>query len=94
MAVVQSVELSTYIISFAAAAKAAQLILSDGVDPMTISEYTFDIEIRSSFEINSETGVKLNIWRLSITETITVNLQDSWSINIGCKIVPTVTVSS
>lgn len=92
MAVVQTVELATYIVGFAIAAKAAQTILSDGEDPMSISEYTFDIEIKSSFEFNSQTDIKLNIWRLTLTETITVNLQDSWSINIGCKIVPTVTI--
>lgn len=93
MAVVESVELSTYIISFAGAAKAAQLVLSDGTDPMTISEYSFDIEITSSIEVASQTELKLNVWRLTLSETINVNMNNSWKINIGCKIVPTVTLN-
>lgn len=93
MAVVETLELSTYIIAFAGAAKAAQLVLSDGSDPMTISEYTFEIEITSSIEVASQTELKLNIWRLSLTETITVNMNNSWKINVGCKIVPTVTLN-
>lgn len=93
MAVVKSVELATYIVVFAVAAKAAQKSLSDGEDPMTISEYNFDIEIKSSFEFTSDTEITLNIWRLSLKETIGVKMENAWSINIGCKIVPTVTLN-
>lgn len=93
MAVVETVELSSYIVAFAGAAKAAQTLLSDGSDPMTITEYNFDIEITSSFEASSETEIKLNVWRLSLTETINVNMSNSWKINIGCKIAPTVTLN-
>lgn len=93
MAVVQTVELSSYIIAFAGAAKAAQLLLSDGADPMTITEYNFEIEISSTFEASSETSISLNVWRLTLKETITVNMSESWKIKIGCTIAPTVTLN-
>jgi len=93
MAVVETAELSTYIVAFAGAAKAAQLILSDGTDPMTITQYNFDIEITSTFEVGSQTDVSLTLWRLTLKESITVNMSNSWKINIGCTIAPTVTLN-
>lgn len=93
MAVVQTLELSEYIVAFAGAAKAAQLLLSDGTDPMTITEYSFNIKITSSIEVASTTNLTLNIWRLTLQETISVNMTNSWEIGINCTIAPTVTLN-
>ena len=92
MAVASVAELSTYIIGLAGAARVAQVTLSSGADPMTIQEYRFKANISSSFSVNSETSVDLNIWRLSIKEKITINYKAEWGLEIECKIVPTVTI--
>ncbi|MFT3767139.1 MAG: hypothetical protein QM820_16705 [Minicystis sp.] len=93
MAVASTAELSTYIIGLAGAARVAQATLSSGTDPMTIQEYRFKANISSSFSVNSETSVGLNIWRLSIQEKITIGYKAEWGLEVECKIVPTVTIS-
>jgi hypothetical protein len=90
MAWESSIKLSEYIVSLAAAARAAQVVLSSNEDPMTIMEYTFDVELKSSLDVKRETEATLNIWRLTLTETLAVDMKNASSLTIGCRIAPTV----
>ncbi|MEG8948119.1 hypothetical protein [Rosettibacter firmus] len=92
MAVANPVELSVYIVSMAASARAAQAIMSTGADPMAIKEFTFKVNISADFSVQSETNISLNIWRLSIKEKITVDYKSHWGLEISCTIVPVVTL--
>lgn len=91
MAVANPVELSTYVVAMAGAARTAQLALSAGTDPMTVREYKFKVNISADFAINSQTDVQLNIWRLSIKEKLTIDYKTHWGLEIECLIVPTFT---
>lgn len=86
-------ELSGYIVAFAGAARTAQAVMSTGTDPMTIKEYTFDINITADMEVKSETDVGLNIWRVSIKEKLTFDYKTHMGIEVKCTIVPAVTLA-
>ena len=88
MAVANPVELSTYIVAFAGAARVAQKIMSTGEDPMTIAEYTFEINITADFEAKSETELKLNIWRVNLQQKLTLDYKSHMGITIKCTIKP------
>lgn len=84
--------LSGYIVAFAGAARVAQVAMSSGMDPMTIAEYSFEINITADFTIGSETDVSLNIWRVSIKQKITTEYKSHWGITIKCLIKPSYTI--
>jgi len=87
-----AVQLSSYIVAFAGAARVAQALMSAGTDPMTIAEYRFKISISADFDAKSETDVSLNVWKVSIKEKITVEYKTHWGIEIDCLIKPSYTV--
>jgi hypothetical protein len=80
--------LSGYIVAFAGAARVAQAAMTTPTDPMTIKEYTFKINITADFQITSVTDVSLNIWRLSISEKLTMDYKEHMGIDVSCTIVP------
>jgi hypothetical protein len=86
--------LSGYIIAFAGAARVAQAAMSSGADPMTIAEYTFEINISADFDISSETDVKLNVWRFNINQKVTTDYKDHWGITVKCIIKPAAVVAA
>lgn len=88
-----AVQLSSYIIAFAGAARAAQVVMSSGTDPMTIKEYVFKINITADMESKSETDVGLNIWRVSLKEKLTLDYKSHMGIDISCTIVPAATLA-
>lgn len=88
MGVASAAELSTYIISFAGAARTAQAVMSTGLDPMTIAEYTFEINISADFDVGTETNVKLNVWRINFSTKVTTDYKSHWGITIKCTIKP------
>lgn len=90
MAVANAVELSGYITAMAKSAKVAQGLMSSGADPMVISKFGFKVNISADFGIQSQTDVSLNIWRLSVSEKITVDYKTHWGIEIYCDIIPVV----
>lgn len=81
-------QLSSYIIAFAGAARTAQKLMSSGMDPMTIAEFYFDVNITADFEIKSETEVSLNIWRMSIKEKLTLDYKEHMGLTVKCTIKP------
>lgn len=89
-----AVKLSTYIIAFAGAAKVAQQEMSSGMDPMTIAEYRFKVNITSDFEAKSETDVSMNIWRVSVKEKLTLDYKEHMGITVDCTIKPAAVVAS
>ena len=72
MAWESGITLSEYIVSLAAITRADQVILSSSEDPMSLMEYTFDVELKPSRGVKSGTEATFNIWRLTLTETLTV----------------------
>ena len=94
MGVASAAELSTYIVAFAGAARAAQAVMSTGTDPMTIAEYTFEINITADFDISSETNVKLNLWRVNLNQKITMDYKSHWGITVKCTIKPAAVVAA
>src|SRR4051812_13034550 len=82
--------MSVYIVSLAAAARAAQAVMSTGADPMQISEFRFKANIASEFTVQSETSAELKIWRLDLKQKITIGYKAEWGLEIECKIVPVV----
>ena len=94
MGVASAAELSTYIVAFAGAARVAQGVMSTGTDPMTIAEYTFEINITADFEVGSETNVKLNIWRVSLSQKLTLDYKSHWGITIKCTIKPSAVLAA
>ena len=85
--------MSAYIVSMAAAARAAQAIMSTGTDPMAISEFRFKANISTEITAQSETELALKIWRLSVKQKITIGYKSEWGLEIECKIVPVVSES-
>ncbi|GMU06400.1 MULTISPECIES: hypothetical protein [Corallococcus] len=81
-------QLSAYIIAFAGAARTAQRLMSSGMDPMTIAEYYFEVNLTSDFEIKSETDVALNVWRMSIKEKLTLDYKEHMGLTVKCTIKP------
>jgi outer membrane protein W len=81
-------QLSTYIIAFAGAARTAQRLMSSGMDPMTIAEFYFEVNLTTDFEIKSETDVSLNIWRMSIKEKLTLDYKEHMGLTVKCTIKP------
>ncbi|WNG17565.1 hypothetical protein [Cystobacter fuscus] len=81
-------QLSTYIIAFAGAARTAQRLMSSGMDPMTIAEYYFEVNLTADFEVKSETEVSLNIWRMNIKEKLTLDYKEHMGITVKCTIKP------
>lgn len=92
MAVANALELSTYVISMATAARAAQAVMSSGEDPMTIAEFRFKANISAEFTLQSELEASLSIWRLSLKEKLTIGYKSEWGIEIECKIIPSVQI--
>ncbi len=86
--------LSGYIIAFAGAARVAQAAMSSGADPMTIAQYTFEINITADFEVGSETDVKVNIWRFNLNQKVTTDYKDHWGITVKCTIKPAAVVAA
>jgi hypothetical protein len=87
-------QLSHYIIAFAGAARTAQKLMSTGMDPMTIAEYYFEVNITSDFELKSETDVSLNIWRMSIKEKLTLDYKEHMGVTVKCTIKPAAVVAA
>ena len=88
MAVASAAELSTYIVAFAGAARAAQAIMSSGQDPMTIAEYRFKVNISADFSVETSTDVKLNIWRINLNTKVTTDYKSHWGVEVECLIKP------
>ncbi|MCX4028216.1 hypothetical protein H0A36_20575 [Endozoicomonas sp. SM1973] len=89
-----AVELSGYIVAFAGAARVAQAAMSTGTDPMTIAEYTFEINISADFDIKSDTDVKINLWRVNLNQKITTEYKNHWGIRVECKIKPAAVIAA
>lgn len=81
-------KLSHYITSFAGAAREAQQLMSTGMDPMTIKEYKFKVNITADTDVKSETDVSLNVWRVSLKEKLTMDYKSHMGIDVECTIVP------
>jgi len=92
MAVANPIELSGYIVSMAVSARAAQAVMSTGIDPMVIQKFRFKANISAEYSVSSETDIQLNIWRLSLTEKLTIGYKAEWGLEIECDIVPAVTL--
>ena len=88
MALEKAAQLSTYIVSFAGAARAAQSLMSTGADPMTIKEFKFNVNITADTEIKNETDVSLNVWRLSVKDKLTMDFKEHMGITVECTVVP------
>lgn len=89
----EAVELSAYIVAFAGAAKTAQKVMSSGEDPMTIKEYNFKANLTTDLNVNSETDVGLNVWRMTLKEKLTVDYKSHLGLEVGCTIVPAATLA-
>ena len=89
-----AVELSSYIVAFAGAARTAQAVMSTGADPMTIAEYNFKVNISADFEIGSETNVKMNVWRINFNQKITTEYKSHWGIEVSCLIKPSAVLAA
>jgi len=89
----QTVALSQTIISAAAAAKIAKQIMSTGEDPMTIKEFTFEVNLTADAEFKSETDISLNIWRLSLKEKLTYDYKQHFGVTVKATIVPVYTLN-
>lgn len=87
-------QLSTYIVAFAGAARIAQRLMSTGMDPMTIAEYYFEVNITADFEMKSETDVSLNVWRMNIKEKLTLDYKEHMGITVKCTIKPAAVVAA
>lgn len=94
MAVATAAELSTYIIAFAGAARTAQAVMSTGLDPMTIAEYKFTVNITADFTIDTSTDVKLNIWRINMNTKVTTEYKSHWGIEVQCLIKPSAVLAA
>ena len=88
MALAKAAQLSTYITSFAGAARTAQAMMSTGADPMTIKEFKFNVNITADSDIKKETDVSLNVWRVSIKDKLTMDFKEHMGITVDCTIVP------
>lgn len=89
-----AVQLSAYIISFAGAARLAQVAMSTGTDPMTIAEYSFEINITADFDLKSETDVALNVWRVNLKQKLTMDYKTHMGINVKCIIKPSAVLAA
>ncbi len=94
MAISNPADMSAYIVAMAGAARAAQATISTGADPMTISEFRFQANIAAEYSIESETDISLNIWRMSISQKVTIGYKAEWGLEIECKIIPTVSLDT
>ena len=90
----EAVKLSAYIVAFAGAARVAQATMSSGTDPMTIAEYTFEINITADFDLKSETDVSLNIWRVSLKQKLTMDYKTHMGITVKCIIKPSAVLAA
>lgn len=88
------IALSGYIVAFAGAARTAQAVMSSGMDPMTIKEYTFKVNITTDFDVKSETDVDLNIWRMSIKQKMTLDYKSHMGLEVSCTIVPSAVLAA
>lgn len=88
------ITVATYIIALAGAARAAQVVMSSGTDPMAIAKYEFEYNLSADLSITSETDVGLNIWRLSIKQKLTTKYETKYGLTIKCEIVPVVTLDA
>lgn len=88
-----SITLSSYIISFAAAAKTAQAIMSTSEDPMVIKEFRFKANITADFSIETGTEVTLNIWRINLTQKLSTSYKESIGFEIECTLQPAWVIS-
>ncbi len=84
----KAAQLSHYIVAFAGAARVAEAEMSSGMDPMTIKEFRFKVNITADSEVKSTTDVALNVWRLSIKEKLSLDFKDHMGIAVDCTIVP------
>ena len=84
----KALQLSSYIVSFAGAARAAQAVMSTGEDPMTIKEYKFSTNITADSEIKNTTDVSLNVWRVTLKDKLTMDFKEHMGITVDCTIVP------
>ena len=86
--VAKAAQLSNYIIAFAGAARVAQAEMSSGMDPMTIKEFKFNVNISADSDVKSETDVALNVWRVSVKEKLTLDFKEHMGITVEATIVP------
>lgn len=87
-------QLSTYIVAFAGAARTAQKLMSTGMDPMTISEYYFEVNLTADFNINSVTDVGLTFSRITLSEKLTLDYKEHMGITVKCTIKPAVLITA
>ena len=86
--VAKAAQLSHYIVAFGGAARVAEAEMSSGMDPMTIKEFRFKVNITADMDIKSTTNVALNVWRLSVKEKLSLDFKDHMGITVDCTIVP------
>lgn len=91
--VTDTLKLSTTIVAAAASARVAQAIMSTGADPMTIKEFSFEVNITADSDFKSETDVSLNIWRISLKEKLTYEYKEHFGITVKCTMVPAYTLN-
>ncbi len=85
-------DLSSYILSFAGAAQAAQELMSTQRQPMTIKEYRFKVNISADFHTKEEGDVGLNIWDLSMKDKLFLDYKEELGIVVECTLAPMLTV--
>jgi hypothetical protein len=81
-------DLSSYIVSFAGAAQAAQKLMSTHEQPMTIKEYRFKVNITADFEAKPEGDIGLNIWNLSMKDKLFLDYKEEMGIEVECTLAP------
>jgi hypothetical protein len=84
-------DLSSYIVSFASAAQAAQELMSTLKRPMTIKEYRFKVNISADFHTKEEGDVGLNIWDLTMKDKLFMDYKEELGIEVECTLAPMLT---
>lgn len=94
MALAKAAKLSTYITAFAGAARVAQQEMNSGMDPMTIKEFKFNVNITADSDITNTTDVSLNVWRVTVKDKLTMDFKDHMGITVDCTIVPSAVLAA
>ena len=90
MTATSPLSMSHYILSMATAARGAQAVMSTGMDPMAITEFRFKANLATEVTAQSETELQLKIWRLRVSQKVTVGYKAEWGLEIECTIKPVV----
>jgi hypothetical protein len=87
-------DLSSYIVSFAGAAQAAQALMSTQEQPMTIKEYRFKVNISADIHAKPEGDVGLNVWDLTMKDKLFLDYKEEMGIEVECTMMPSLIAGS